>query len=188
MPLLTLLLVLATAGAYSLELALGGLPVCEAFGLVPAEYSRTGNLAPIFSAMLLHDPASIYHLAGNMAFLLVLGAIVERDLGGLALLFVYGLSGFAGGLLHVAVDPSSAVPLVGASGGIFGVLAVAGALRPRLMGFTVAFGVAEIWRALTGSVEGVSFACHLGGLAAGASLAIVLRAAGAEAFTIEEAS
>jgi len=179
--LVTFSLVLATVGAYSLELALGGLPVCEAFGLVPATFNQTGNLAPIFSAMLLHDPASIYHLAGNMAFLLVLGAIVERDLGGLALLLVYGLSGLAGGLLHVAVDPSSTTPLVGASGGVFGVLAMAGALRPRLMGFVVAFGAVEIWRALTGSVEGVSFACHLGGLTTGAVVAVSLRVVGHEA-------
>ena len=174
----TLLIVLATILAYGLELAVGGLPVCEAHGLVPAAFSETGNLTPIFAATLLHDPTSISHLAGNMAALLLFGAVVERDLGGTLLLLVYGLAGLAGGLLHVAVDPSSTTPLVGASGAIFGVMAVAGVMRLRLLGFVVAFGAIEVWRALTGDDVGVSFGCHLGGLAAGVLAAIGLRTTG----------
>lgn len=178
MPILTLLLVLATLGAYSLELALGGLPVCEAFGLVPAEYSRTGNMAPIFTALFLHDPATVYHVAGNMTALLLFGAVVERDLGSLAFAATYGLAGLAGGLLYVLVDPGSTSPLVGASGAVFGVMGLSGALRPRLLGFVLVMGIWEIGRSITGSTPGVSAACHLGGLAAGVAAAMALRTVG----------
>lgn len=182
----TLLIVLATILAYSLELALGGLPVCEAFGLVPATFTETGNLAPIFTSLFLHDPATIYHLGGNMAALLLFGMVVERDLGSLALLAVYGLAGLAGGLLYVLVDPSSTSPLVGASGAIFGVMGLAGALRPRLLGFVLVMGIWEIGRSITGSTPGVSAACHLGGLAAGAAVAMTLRTVGC--LDVEEAA
>ena len=172
----TFLLILATILAYGLELTLGGLPVCETHGLIPASF--TGDLTPIFTSLFLHDPATVYHLAGNMAALLLFGLVVERDLGSLALLAVYGFAGLAGGLLHVAVDPSSTSPLVGASGAIFGVMAVAGALRPRLIGFVVGFGAIEVWRALTGGDVAVSFGCHIGGLAGGVVVAMGLRATG----------
>jgi membrane associated rhomboid family serine protease len=174
-PLVTLLLILATVAAYGLELAAGGFSACEAYGLVPAKFAQTGNLTPIFTALFLHDPGHISHLAGNMTFLLLFGAVVEGELGGLALFLLYGLAGLAGGLLHVLVDPSAVEPLVGASGAIFGVLAVAAALRPPLLGFALGFGALNIYHALTGGSAGVSFAAHLGGLAAGALVAMVLR-------------
>lgn len=177
-PLFTPLLVLATSAAYSLELAAGGFQACETLGLVPASFTQTGNLTPVFRALFLHDPAHISHLAGNMAFLLLFGAVVEDALGGLALLLLYGLAGLAGGLLHVAIDPSSTVPMVGASGAVFGVMAVAAAIRPRFLGFALGFGALNIYHALSGGSGGASFGAHLGGLAAGALVAMTLRMVG----------
>lgn len=177
----TLLIVLTTILAYGLEMAVGGLSACEAHGLVPATFNQTGNLAPMASYLLLHDPESVSHLAGNMAALILFGMVVEGHLGGTALLLIYGLAGLAGGLLHVLVDPASTTPLVGASGGVFGLMAVAGVLRPRLLGFVVGFGAMEVGRAILGGGEGVSFGCHLGGLAAGAAVAMWLRVTGNEA-------
>jgi membrane associated rhomboid family serine protease len=167
--------------AYRLELASGGLAVCDAYGLVPARLVQTGDLSPLLSAAFLHDPAGWAHLGFNMAFLAVFGALVERALGGPLFLALYGLAGAAGGLLHVLVDSTSTMPLVGASGAVFGVLAVAAALRPRLLGFAVAVAGVEIWHALAGGGGNVSFGCHLGGFAAGALVALTLRAVGSNA-------
>ena len=174
-PLVTLSLILANLVAFQAELAGGGLAVCYALGLVPAEFLASGDLAPIFSSLFLHDPETLLHLGCNMAFLAVFGAIVEGELGSLRFLALYLAAGVAGALLHVAVDPGSTLPLVGASGAIFGVMAVAGVVRPPLLGFAVAFGAVEIWHAFAGGVGDVSFGCHLGGLIAGAVFAALWR-------------
>lgn len=177
----TVLLILANLAAYWLELASGGQAACDVYGLVPAHFVHGGALSPLVSSMFLHDPSSLLHLGGNMVFLAVFGAIVEGSLGGLPFLAVYLLAGVAGGLSHVMVNPSFAHPLVGASGAIFGVLAVAGALRPRLLGFVVTLAGVEIWHALTGAAGNVSFACHIGGFVAGFVVVVLLRMTGNEA-------
>lgn len=181
MPLVTVALILANVLAYWLELASGGQAFCERFGLVPAHFMSTGDITPLVSSMFLHDPSSLLHLGGNMAFLALFGAIVEGALGGLPFLAVYLLAGVAGGLLHVEVDPKALDPLVGASGAIFGLIAVAAALRPRLLGFAVAFAGVEVWHSFTGGEGAVSFGCHLGGLAAGVLIVMLLRVTGSEA-------
>jgi membrane associated rhomboid family serine protease len=77
--------------------------------------------------------------------------------------------------MHVAIDPGSMVPLVGASGAVFGVLAVAGVIRPALLGFVVSFAAIEVWHAFSGSAGDVSFGCHIGGFVAGFVFIMVLR-------------
>ena len=116
-----------------------------------------------------------------MAFLAFFGALVEGALGGVSFLGLYLTAGAAGGLLHVLVNPAATDPLVGASGAIFGVLAVAGVIRPRFLGFVVAFVGLNIWHALEGTGGGVSFGAHLGGAFAGVLVAGALRAVGSEA-------
>lgn len=174
-PLITLVLVAANLLAFSAELAGGGYSVCAAYGLVPARFMASGEVAPIFSSLFLHDPSRLFHLGGNMAFLAIFGALVERGVGHIRFAALYVAAGVLGALLHVVVDPSATTPLVGASGAIFGVLAVAGVLQPRLLGFVLGFGALNIWHAFAGDAGDVSFGCHLGGLMAGALFAAVWR-------------
>jgi membrane associated rhomboid family serine protease len=63
---------------------------------------------------VLHDLSSVAHVAGNVAFLVMFGGIVERALGYLRFLGLYVAAGIAGAALHVLVVPSATVPLVGA--------------------------------------------------------------------------
>lgn len=178
MPLVTLALVLANVLVY---LAAGGQAACEAYGLVPAHFVHGGSLEPLFTSLFFHDPSSLSHIAGNMAFLALFGALVERALGSLGFTALYAVAGIAGGLMHVYVNPGSADALVGASGAIFGVLAVAGALYPRLLGFVVAFVGINVFHAFFGGGGNVSFACHIGGFVAGFVVVLVLRVTGSEA-------
>jgi membrane associated rhomboid family serine protease len=83
--------------------------------------------------------------------------------------------------MHVLVGPAATTPLVGASGAIFGVMAVAGALRPRLLGFIVAFVGINVFHAFAGGSGNVSFGCHIGGFVAGFLVVVLLRAVGSEA-------
>lgn len=174
-PLITVALILANILAFWAELEGDALAVCYAYGLVPAQFLASGDLTPILSSLFLHDPGALFHLGCNMAFLAVFGAVVEREIGSLRLLVLYLAAGVAGALLHVAVDPSSTLPLVGASGAVFGILAVAGVVRPPLLGFAVAFGAVEIWHAFTGGVGDVSFGCHIGGFVVGVIFAALWR-------------
>jgi membrane associated rhomboid family serine protease len=179
-PFFTLLLIVVNLAVYALELVDGGQATCEAYGLIPAQFVRSGDLEPLFSSLFLHDPNGLSHLLGNMAFLAVFGSLVERSLGSFRFLALYLAAGVLGGLMHVLVAPGATVPLVGASGAIFGVLAVAGALRPRLMGFVVAFVGINVWNAFTGSDGGVSFGAHLGGFFAGFVVVALLKATDSE--------
>jgi membrane associated rhomboid family serine protease len=162
--------------AYLLELASGGQATCATYGLVPAHFS----IGTLISSMFLHDPSSLLHLGGNMVFLVIFGSVVEREIGHLRFLGLYLLAGVLGGLMHVLVDPSASAPLVGASGAIFGVLAVAGALRPRLLGFVVSFVGINIFHAFFGGGGDVSFGCHIGGFCAGVVLVAMMRIVGHE--------
>lgn len=85
-------------------------------GLIPAALS----LPDLFTHMFLHG--DIGHLFGNMLFLFIYGFSLEVALGRLWFLGIYLLSGLGGGILFWAASPGSLVPLVGASGAIFGLL------------------------------------------------------------------
>jgi len=180
-PLVTVALVSANVLAYLFELGAGGQAVCYAHGLVPAKFVHSGALGPLFTSLFLHDPAGLAHIVGNMAFLALFGAIVEGALGGSPFLGLYLVAGALGGLMHVLVSPTATEPLVGASGAIFGILAVAGALRPRLLGFVAVFVGINIFHAVAGGGGNVSFGAHLGGFVAGVLVVAIMRAAGSEA-------
>ena len=74
----------------------------------------------LLTAMFLHG--GFMHLFGNMLFLWIYGDNVEHRLGSLPFLFWYLATGVAATLFHGLFDSSSALPLVGASGAISGVL------------------------------------------------------------------
>jgi len=172
---MTALLVALNLLAFALELAWGVEPTCEAYGLVPAHLTASGLLGSMF----LH--AGWIHLGGNMVCLAWAGAVVERALGSLRFLALYLAAGALGGLLHVLVDPAALDPMVGASGAILGVLAVLGALRPRLLGFIVGFVLVQVWYALAGGGGEVSFGTHIGGFAVGVLFVGIAQATGSEA-------
>lgn len=171
MPVATLLLILANCLAYLFEIETGGQEVCATFGMVPAHFSY----GSVFSSLFLHDYRGFSHLIGNMGCLLIVGIIVERELGATRFLVVYFAAGLLGGLTHLLVNPAAAQPLVGASGAICGVLAVACALRPRLVGFAIGFCLMNILTAIFGGDDGASFGAHLGGMATGVIFAAVMR-------------
>ena len=75
----------------------------------------------LFTAMFLHG--GFLHLGGNMLYLWIFGDNVEDTLGRGRYLLFYLLCGLLAGLAHIASDPRSTLPSIGASGAIAGVLA-----------------------------------------------------------------
>ncbi len=96
--------------------------IVRAFGFVPAHIVNLKLLAmpTFFTSMFLH--VDLIHLIGNMLFLLVFGRTVETQLEVKNYLAFYLASGVTATTTHTLINPSSTVPLVGASGAISGVL------------------------------------------------------------------
>jgi membrane associated rhomboid family serine protease len=90
------------------------------FALVPAKLWRYGGLTTLTS-FFLHG--GIWHLLSNLYFLVVFGDNVEDYLGRRRWLLLLLLATLGGDVLHVLGDPRSALPCIGASGGISGLLA-----------------------------------------------------------------
>lgn len=88
---------------------------------IPAAAWRYAGLTFV-TAFFLHG--GFYHLFSNMFFLLMLGNNVEDRLGVRRYLLLLLLATVAGGIAHWLGDPRSAMPCVGASGGISGVIAL----------------------------------------------------------------
>lgn len=167
LPLATLAVVGAILLAYACELGAGGLPVCERLGFVAAHPSLVSALTSI----ALHDPDHVGHLVGNVLALIVIGSLVEAELGALGLVGLFVAGGLGGALVHLLVDPVSTTALVGASGSIAGLMAVAAVARPRAMlAFVVCFVGLHLVALLgaTGLSPGsASVACHVGGFVCG---------------------
>ncbi len=109
------------------------------FGLVPARYTHPGWAAevgfpmhtywPFLTTMFLHG--GWLHIIGNMWVLWIFGDNVEDRMGPFRFLIFYLGCGIVAGIVHIASNPRSTVPAVGASGAIAGVMAAYLALYPR---------------------------------------------------------
>ncbi len=120
-PYVTYALIAANVLVFLMMLPLRTDPYAEAvfyqtWALIPAK----GDWGGYVTSQFLHG--GILHLAGNMLFLWVFGDNVEDELGHLPFLGFYLLSGIAAGLAQSLPDPTSQIPMVGASGAIAGVM------------------------------------------------------------------
>jgi membrane associated rhomboid family serine protease len=75
---------------------------------------------PFFTSIFLHG--SWVHLLGNMWFLWVFGNNIEDRMGHIRFPLFYLGCGIASGLAHTYMNPESAIPTIGASGAISGIL------------------------------------------------------------------
>lgn len=154
------------------------------YGMVPRHFA----LDTLVTSMFLHG--GWMHLIGNMLYLHIFGDNVEDRLGHLRFLGMYLGAGMAAGLAQFVIDPSSPVPMVGASGAIAGVTGAYLLFFPRarvvtLIPFFIFFHVVEvpavvfllIWflyqlilgiGSLGGPASGgVAFWAHIGGFVVG---------------------
>lgn len=136
-----------------------------------------------------------FHLAGNLLFLWVFGPKVEQTLGSGSWTTLLLLSGVVAALTQAWPDPSSPTAVIGASGGVSGILGAYLYLHPRAEIRTVipvvivlrvvqlpAFVVLIVWfvvqllyTSLTDAASGgIAFRAHVGGFVCGLLLAPVL--------------
>ena len=205
-PAVTVTLIVACVVAFLYELASQDQlrELFSAYALIPAKvsYALSGGLpitdlvTPFFSSMFLHG--GWLHLIGNMWYLWIFGDNVEDALGPVGFLIFYLVTGLVAGVTHFVLQPESAIPTVGASGAISGVLAGYAVLFPNArvvtlvpLGFFIqvmelpAVVLLVIWvviQALSGLVSfgvgqagGVAWGAHVGGFVAGLVLVKLFR-------------
>jgi len=143
--------------------------------------------ATLITSMFLHG--GWMHLIGNMLYLWVFGNNIEDVMGHAKYVVFYLTCGILAALSHALTDPSSPIPMVGASGAISGVLGAYVLLFPRArvlvlmpgLGATkvaagVVLGMWFVMQLLSGGMSigsqggGVAFFAHIGGFLAGMAL------------------
>ncbi|MEW6741962.1 MAG: rhomboid family intramembrane serine protease [Planctomycetota bacterium] len=167
---------------YVLDLFAPPDPLAGLFGL---STTTAPFLVPFVSYMFLHDVLGVWHLVFNMLFLFFFGRELEMTLGGRRYLGIYFGAGILGGLLYVAISlwRGSSVPVIGASGGVFGILTYCACLYPNRRVILLIFPI-KVWHLaafyIGGNVllslqdlagrygGGVAWAAHLGGAGWGA--------------------
>jgi membrane associated rhomboid family serine protease len=146
-------------------------------------------LAALLTSIFLHG--SFLHLAGNMLFLWVFGNNIEDRMGKPLYLGFYLVSGVIATFAHIALDPGSTIPLVGASGAIAGVMGMCLVLFPRvqirslIIFFLIMIrdiearwllGIWFVMQFFTGQDSGVAWAAHVGGFVFGVVVGFLWRA------------
>ncbi len=196
-PFFTVTIIIINALAWFFELSLSEDDLAaflRTFGVVPARLETP----TLVTSMFLHGSWS--HVIGNMLYLWIFGDNVEDRMGHGRFLIFYFLCGFLAAYGQVLMDPTSQLPLIGASGAIAGVMGAYLVLYPHSRVLTVitllffwevvevpAIALLGFWFvmqlfsagaiAATASTQGggVAFAAHVAGFVAGALGVFVFR-------------
>jgi rhomboid family protein len=180
------------------------------FAVIPAQLMTSeSSIGPIFATgadmpdrftlvtyMFVHG--SWVHLLANMLFLWVFGDNIEDAMGHWRFIMFYLMCGIFAALLYSFMNPTSGIPLVGASGAVAGVIAAYVILHPKVkvwvlalwripiritaawaLGIWIGWQVASI---LFEREENVAWWAHVGGLLAGATLILFMRRRGVVLF------
>ena len=157
----------------------GAQPALILFGVWPWNMDSGVILSSLVTSMFLH--ADFGHLALNLLFFHVFSVAVEARMGSWRFAVFYLLCGIVGGLTHVALNPVSTIPCIGASGAIAGVLGAHAILLPwdrvRVRGglvpawqFTAFWLALQFWTGYSGEGH-VAWLAHVGGVTAGLLMA-----------------
>ena len=166
------------------------------YALIPemVNFNNYSSLLPFITSQFLHG--GLMHIISNMWFLYIFGDNVEERTGFLLFPLIYLGSGIVGALAQFVFMPDSAIPMLGASGAIAGVLGAyfvwfknhtVKSLVPILGFFTVldipAYFILFYWIAtqviagvgsIGSDIGGVAYFAHIGGFVTGWILAKLL--------------
>lgn len=181
MPPITFALVLLNVLVYALEL-LTGPGIIRVFGLWPPGSGGDFHPWQLVTYSFLHG--SPLHLGFNMIAIWMFGAALETRWDDLRYLLTYLLSVVVAAMTQIAVSGyflHASGPVIGASGGVFGLLMAYALYFPRNVisiiflpfiriparTFVLGYGAVELLLGLTGASAGVAHFAHLGGLFGG---------------------
>ncbi|KKQ94838.1 MAG: Rhomboid family protein [candidate division CPR2 bacterium GW2011_GWC1_39_9] len=124
---------------HELTLAAGLDALIGQYALTPANinFNNFDTLYPFVTSAFLHG--GWLHILGNMWFLIVFGDNVEDKFGHIKFLLFYLAAAFVAAFAQYAAGPTSATPIIGASGAVAGVLGSYILLFPRSKILTLVF-------------------------------------------------
>ncbi|MEZ4908112.1 MAG: rhomboid family intramembrane serine protease [Saprospiraceae bacterium] len=99
------------------------------YGAIPVEITHGVDIYTLFTNMFLHG--DWMHLMGNMLFLWIFADNIEASIGNFRFLMFYLGGGILASLAHVALNPGSSIPSIGASGAISAVMGCYLVMFPR---------------------------------------------------------
>ena len=162
---------------------------------LPSELILVPTWITFITSMFLH--AGWLHIGGNMLYLWIFGDNVEEAMGRGRFLLFYLLCGVAAALAQASINPSSPIPMVGASGGIAGVLGAYIMLHPKaavrciivilvffrfinlpawlVLGGWIGLQFAASPQAFQSDGGGIAYFAHIGGFIAGIVLVPFLK-------------
>jgi membrane associated rhomboid family serine protease len=148
------------------------------------------NVYTLFTSMFVHS--DFLHILGNMFVFFFMGIAFEQRVGPKKFLLIYLITGVCGALTHSLLNIDSMIPLIGASGAIFGILGAFAYAYPRdeivmpvpigimfimrikVIYATILFAVFETVIVMFSVQDSTAHFAHLGGLASGVILAAIL--------------
>lgn len=148
-----------------------------ALALIPKMVVSEGRIWQLFSYMFLHG--GLLHLMVNMFVLWMFGSELERYFGSKEFFKYYCITGVGAGVLTWLTSFSSMIPVVGASGAVYGLLLAYGLHFPNRLVYlwffipikakhlVVLFGVIEFVAAISTTSSGIAHFAHLGGMLVG---------------------
>lgn len=153
------------------------LRLLEDYAVQPASFAISSNFISFITYMFIH--VDIQHLASNMFVLLSVGRAVEAEIGTVKFGMLFLGSGAFSGFAHVLFNQGSSMNVVGASGAVFGAIAVLLLLMPfkftsalllPLPGVVLALSMLalEITSIMNGNDAFIAHDVHLYGFVAGA--------------------
>jgi membrane associated rhomboid family serine protease len=169
-------LLLSNAAVYLLAL-LGHLDFAGFFGLVPKLAWSRFFFWQLFTYMFLHG--GFWHIFMNMFILWMFGSDLERDWGSREFFKFYVLCGVGAAIFNVAFQPNSMIPIVGASGAIYGLLVAFAMMYPNRTVYVyflfpvpvkymvIGLAAIEFISSMAGSSSQIAHFAHLGGMLVG---------------------
>ncbi|MBD3254889.1 MAG: rhomboid family intramembrane serine protease [Candidatus Lokiarchaeota archaeon] len=162
-------------------------------GFIPGEFFAGKKIWTLFTSMFMH--ANFVHILMNLWFFFVVADNCEHAMGHILFLVTYLVSGICASLLHgliALIDPILLdIPAIGASGAIFGVIAVYGILFPnnRLIllsrvatrisakYFIIIYFITELIYGFLSMYypSGTAHFAHIGGFISGAIFALIFK-------------
>ncbi|MBL0058140.1 MAG: rhomboid family intramembrane serine protease [Elusimicrobia bacterium] len=155
----------------------GGPDLVPLFGLTPGFVTGRLWLWQMVTYMFLHG--GVFHLLFNSYMLWALGKVIELQWGTRSFLFYYFLCGVGAAAVNVAVQPNALVPVIGASGAIYGLLVAFALMFPnavflvmfivpmRAKHAVIFFALLELMFSSSANASHIANVAHLGGMATG---------------------
>lgn len=156
-----------------------GYPLIGMLGLIPDRVAQwpLPEFWRLVTYLFLHG--GLWHLVFNMFALWMFGMPVESQWGGREFVKYYFLCGLGAALTSIAITPHSPIPIIGASGPVYGLLVAFAMLYPDAVVYlyflipvkaahmAILFGALEFFMGASHATPGVARFAHFGGMVTG---------------------